>query len=372
MREINIAKVITEKRKEKGITQDELADYIGVSKASVSKWENAQSYPDITLLPKLAGYFNISIDELIDYLPQMTREDIKKTYHRLAKAFSRKPFNEVLDECHIVIKKYYSCFPLLLQMALLLLNHFSLANAKEEQDAIVKEIVDMCRRIIEESDDVWIIKQANSIRATCFIILNKPMDTLEILDGTLKPLLADEIMLANAYNMLMQIDKAKMVMQVSIYQYLMVIIGFSQSYLMLTKDQPEKFEKTLERFIKLCEVFEMNDLNPNIVAQLYYSAAVGYASQNNAEKTLDMLTEFSFLCTKKLLPYKLKGDEYFDLIEEWFKDYDLDPPRDEKSIKESVLVSVTENTAFSFLQDNLKYKNIVKQLKEFLGGEQLC
>lgn len=53
-------------RKEKGITQDELANYIGVSKASVSKWETGQSYPDIAFLPQLAAYFNISVDELID------------------------------------------------------------------------------------------------------------------------------------------------------------------------------------------------------------------------------------------------------------------------------------------------------------------
>ena len=56
MKEINIAKVLTDKRKEKGITQEQLAEYIGVTKASVSKWETAQSYPDVTLLPPLAAY----------------------------------------------------------------------------------------------------------------------------------------------------------------------------------------------------------------------------------------------------------------------------------------------------------------------------
>ena len=49
MKEINIAQTIIDKRKEKGITQEDLAEYIGVSKASVSKWETGQSYPDITL-----------------------------------------------------------------------------------------------------------------------------------------------------------------------------------------------------------------------------------------------------------------------------------------------------------------------------------
>lgn len=57
MKEINIARTIIKKRKEKGLTQNELANYIGVSKVAVSKWEIGQSYPDITFLPQLATFF---------------------------------------------------------------------------------------------------------------------------------------------------------------------------------------------------------------------------------------------------------------------------------------------------------------------------
>ena len=78
LNELNIAKTLVLKRKEKGITQEELAAYIGVSKASVSKWETGQSYPDITFLPQLASYFNITVDELINYQAQMIKEDIQK------------------------------------------------------------------------------------------------------------------------------------------------------------------------------------------------------------------------------------------------------------------------------------------------------
>ncbi|HNZ62711.1 MAG TPA: helix-turn-helix transcriptional regulator [Bacillota bacterium] len=56
----NIAKY----RKEKGMTQDKLAEIMSVSPQAVSKWENNISYPDIELLPKLADVFGISIDEL--------------------------------------------------------------------------------------------------------------------------------------------------------------------------------------------------------------------------------------------------------------------------------------------------------------------
>lgn len=110
MKEISIHKIIADKRKEKGITQEELAAYIGITKASVSKWETGQSYPDITFLPLLASYFNISIDELISYKPQMEQEDIKELYHRLAEAFSEKSFDEVMMECRKIIKNIILVF----------------------------------------------------------------------------------------------------------------------------------------------------------------------------------------------------------------------------------------------------------------------
>lgn len=64
---IKIGEIIKAKRKEQDLTQEELSSHLGVSKAAVSKWENAECYPDITLLPQLAKTFNISIDELFDY-----------------------------------------------------------------------------------------------------------------------------------------------------------------------------------------------------------------------------------------------------------------------------------------------------------------
>ena len=142
MKEINIARAILAKRKEKGITQDELANYIGVSKASVSKWETEQSYPDIVLLPQLAAFFNISIDELMGYEPQMTKRDIAKLYFKLHGDLSEKPYDEVIAECREIIKKYFSCFPLLLQMGNLLINSSILAGDAEKSSAIVADLKD--------------------------------------------------------------------------------------------------------------------------------------------------------------------------------------------------------------------------------------
>ncbi|MCM1038850.1 MAG: helix-turn-helix domain-containing protein [Ruminococcus sp.] len=65
MNEVKIGEIIKERRAVKGISQETLASVCGVSMQAVSKWENGQSCPDITFLPLLAEYFQISIDYLL-------------------------------------------------------------------------------------------------------------------------------------------------------------------------------------------------------------------------------------------------------------------------------------------------------------------
>ena len=98
MNTLRIAENIAFLRKQKGITQDELAAFLGVTKASVSKWETGNTMPDIQILPLLASYFDVSVDELLGYEASLSREQIKCLYHRLAEDFAEKPFEEVMKE----------------------------------------------------------------------------------------------------------------------------------------------------------------------------------------------------------------------------------------------------------------------------------
>lgn len=77
---------ITEYRKRMNITQDQLAEKMGVSPQAVSKWENDLSCPDISLLPGLADCFGVTVDSLlrgekegaVQMLPEGQRKDINK------------------------------------------------------------------------------------------------------------------------------------------------------------------------------------------------------------------------------------------------------------------------------------------------------
>ena len=64
-------------RKKKDITQEELATAIGVTNQSVSKWESGQCCPDIALLPALADFFEVSIDELMGYKSAKSNETLQ-------------------------------------------------------------------------------------------------------------------------------------------------------------------------------------------------------------------------------------------------------------------------------------------------------
>lgn len=78
-----LARNISIYRKEKGLTQEELAQILGVSFQAISKWENAQTMPDISLLPPLSRTLEVSIDKLLGYASQDKRitiyEDAYKT-----------------------------------------------------------------------------------------------------------------------------------------------------------------------------------------------------------------------------------------------------------------------------------------------------
>ena len=64
---VNIGNKIKELRRVRGVTQEQLADSIGVTFQAVSKWECGICLPDITLAPSLASYFGVSLDELFDF-----------------------------------------------------------------------------------------------------------------------------------------------------------------------------------------------------------------------------------------------------------------------------------------------------------------
>ena len=84
---IKISENIKRLRREKRITQEELALIFNVTPAAVSKWENNETYPDITLLFPLSHFFGVTIDELMGYDYMLVEEEIIKVKEEIHNAW---------------------------------------------------------------------------------------------------------------------------------------------------------------------------------------------------------------------------------------------------------------------------------------------
>lgn len=77
MKKQTFGMVVSSLRKERGMTQSELAEKMGVTDKAVSKWERDLSFPDINSIPKLAEIFEVSVDELMQVKTE-TKDNMSK------------------------------------------------------------------------------------------------------------------------------------------------------------------------------------------------------------------------------------------------------------------------------------------------------
>lgn len=374
MKQLQLAANIAELRHKSKITQGELADFLGVTKASVSKWENGQSYPDITLLPTLASYFNISIDQLIGYEAQMTKARIKETYHELSSSFANLPFEQVMTRTHELVKEYYSCYPLLMQIIVLWINHLNLAGSEGRQKIILKNILELCERIITESDQATLASDAVVLKAWVQIQLRETQAAIQSLEEILDPkrlTRQSDGLLVQAYLMNGEPDKAEKNVQISMLMNLFVLLSSGAQYLSMQLMNPGRAELIIEKLEKLMEIFEADKIQSNTALAFYYQAAVFYCSQQRKTEALDQLKRFAG-CSIHMIDQgiRLHGNDFFTRVDEWFNELDLGagPVRNEKLIISDIL-RLFENPSLSILFEAEEYQQLKKRLYRRLQRE---
>ena len=88
---LKIGQNIRKLRTAKGMTQEKLSEYLGVSCQAISKWESGNGYPDIELIPALAGCFNVTADDLLGVDTGRSREVIDDYIRQFCALFNDAP-----------------------------------------------------------------------------------------------------------------------------------------------------------------------------------------------------------------------------------------------------------------------------------------
>lgn len=363
MKELNISKILLEKRREKGVTQDEVAEYMGVSKAAVSKWEKGISYPDITFLPQLATYFHITIDELMGYEPQLSEKEIQKKYREFSAMFAERPFFEVMGQIRELIRKYDGCYPLLFSMAQLYLNHFMLLSSDEEKSMVLKEAEALCRRITEECRDALLKKDALTMEALLHLMEGQPEKVLERLGTKVRPSLPEDQFIALAYQMLGEREKAMEYLQVTLYTGIVEQLDCMSMYYSLAS-QEKKAECAL-RLEKYIHAFSLDKLVPHKIVGLYFGEARNAMQMGKMDEAMDSLELYVNTLEQRLADFTIHGDSFFYAIDDWLGTNGMNSqmPRDIRLIKKDLIKEVTENPVFAPLKDRETYRSLVKRLE---------
>lgn len=138
---MEIAEVIRKYRKEKGLTQDQLAERLGVSAPAVNKWENGNSYPDITLLAPLARALGTDIDTLLCFRENLTDKEVYGMSEALMGTVKEKGIDAAFSQAEEWLKKYPNCELLYLYLAQMLDGckiMFGGKTSEEQEEKIIK------------------------------------------------------------------------------------------------------------------------------------------------------------------------------------------------------------------------------------------
>ena len=113
---MKINEVIRKHRKEKNMTQEEMANRLGVTAPAVNKWESGASMPDISLLAPIARLLNVSLDELLSFKEKLSEIEVSSIIKDIYAMFDTQPIEAVYQKILEVTKEYPNAESLLLSL----------------------------------------------------------------------------------------------------------------------------------------------------------------------------------------------------------------------------------------------------------------
>lgn len=153
---IKIGEKIRDLRKKANVNQEKFATYLGVTPQAVSKWEVEGCYPDIELLPVIANFFDISIDELMCFDMMKNQEKIDSIIKNAGSERSIKWYNGVMiDTLKSAIQEFPNNYELLycLARALCFTKSPPATIDEEQRHRNLMESVSICNRILGDCGD---------------------------------------------------------------------------------------------------------------------------------------------------------------------------------------------------------------------------
>ena len=239
----------------------------------------------------------------------------------------------------------------------------------EQREEALQNAFNLAERVRMHAPQMNLVQEATVMQGLIHLMRGNAEAVLELL-GTEPDLdYGVEQIIISAHTMVGNVEMAKEISQISMFQKLFAFVSLSMESLLLHLDRPQFFEQTVERIEVILSVYNIPALQPNAAFLFYFKAATGYMMLQQQEKAIAMLEKYVETCEKCVFPLSLKGDEYFYLLNSWIQRHGQimrQAPRDDQSIKNDLVREIESNPVFTPLHDQEVFQQLLNKLKRIL------
>lgn len=360
MEKLPIGEVIFKLRKEKNITQDQLGNFIGVSTAAVSKWESGISYPDITLLPILATFFNVSIDVLLNYNIEISEDEVMKIFRLCEAEFSTGNLEKAVNFSKDYVLKHPSSYLLKLRIGFLFTMYSWKGKGEDEYMNMIAYAIGLFEDVAKNCSKVELVEAALFQLGALYSGIGEEDKAIEALNKINKSQCDPNDILASIYIQKNELKKGRELLQSKLYKSIhdvsLICMALANSYSKHEKDL-SLVEKYYNLAIKIKEAFLPEAASVIGLSTEYLNFAQSYLKFKEKEKAIEML--------KKMVVDMRRNDinrlGKFKYI--WcFNEIPDGEPTITMNLYEN-LYKIFEGEEFDLIRESYDFKEIVKDLK---------
>ncbi len=356
--ELFIGQVIRQLRKQRNMTQQDLALAVGVSIAAVSKWESGKSYPDITLLPSIARQLETSVDGLFGFAAELGPEELDRIFTECAAVLDKASFQQGYAVCREYLDRYPNDIALKLHIGTLIPMYISGAQKEEEQEYL-KAALELCKPAATSNDSK--LRAVAQRMLTAIYLRSGRLDLAEEqlracmdgLDGEVDPTLAV------IYFKKGETEKAEDIYQRCLFRGIhgcqTALLGLAE--IARTAGRTEQFLRYQNSILHIVELFELENM-PGMQLNAYLSLVQHYKEQQQEEAMVNALAGFVDCAGAWSEEYDFSNSTYFGHMNTTGSAISHTT-----AMKTAFLEFAKELRGCAFFEKNLRFQALVDQLE---------
>lgn len=289
---MEIGKQIQKLRREKNLTQEQMAAALGVTSAAVSKWETNAAMPDVAMLCPLARLLGTTVDRLLDFRPALEPEEINALLKERRELFEANRLEEAVNSCEALLREYPNDLNLKCATAGLYIMYIpALSNTDRIQNQMEKAVM-----LLEESrktDDPSLAANARSMLVNLYIMREEQDKALAILDEEPVAQLNVRTVRANILLRKGELDEAEKLYQTELWSAgrdtVLALVGLYN-----TASRREDWARALERVdaaMAVEQVLRAEELG-GLTGSLHMLRAEVLRRQGKPDEAMESLTSY--------------------------------------------------------------------------------